>query len=133
MSTHIALVLSTDDDNTDDALRTAKEFAEGLNSDGESPSVSVLGPLTQTPNGFAGGNTPPPTMDDLIAAVQAFIPGATLGEDNDGQLVIYTDAQVDDDGSTIHYEVGFGDSDDDDSDAVPHLRDGLTVNDGKDD
>ena len=31
------------------------------------------------------------TVDDLIREILAILPFATFGEDNDGQLIIYTD------------------------------------------
>jgi hypothetical protein len=32
-----------------------------------------------------------PTYAELVAAIAAILPNASFGEDNDGQLVIYTD------------------------------------------
>jgi len=34
------------------------------------------------------------TFDDLMRAVLAILPQASLGEDNEGQIVIYTNLQV---------------------------------------
>lgn len=31
------------------------------------------------------------TLDELYVAITAILPNATFGEDNDGQLIIYTD------------------------------------------
>ena len=33
------------------------------------------------------------TSDDLLRAILRIIPGASIGEDNDGQIVIYTNLQ----------------------------------------
>ena len=34
------------------------------------------------------------TVDDVLALVLPVLPRATVGHDNDGQLIIYTDKQV---------------------------------------
>lgn len=38
------------------------------------------------------------TFDDFMALVTTTFPGASVGEDNDGQLVIYTNLRVGEEG-----------------------------------
>jgi hypothetical protein len=37
------------------------------------------------------------TVDDAMRALLAVFPNATVGSDNDGQLVVYTDCRVNED------------------------------------
>ncbi len=43
------------------------------------------------------------TYDELMAAILTILPHATAGEDNDGQLVIYTDMRLDGD-NVVEFE-----------------------------
>jgi hypothetical protein len=40
-------------------------------------------------------------FDGLMQAILEILPNATIGEDNDGQLVIYTDVSVTADGQLV--------------------------------
>jgi hypothetical protein len=42
------------------------------------------------------------TRDELRFALQRVLPGATVSEDNDGQLIVYTDLQ-DNEGEIGHF------------------------------
>lgn len=41
--------------------------------------------------------------DDLLRAILAILPGASIDEDFEGQLVIYTDKKEDPDGNLIDF------------------------------
>ena len=43
-------------------------------------------------------------VSELIELVALHFPGATIGEDNDGQIVIYTDLAETPDGWIVPYE-----------------------------
>ena len=47
---------------------------------------------------------PHKTLDSLMKAILPIIPSATFEEDNDGQLIIYTDLKVDTDDKVKNYE-----------------------------
>lgn len=47
----------------------------------------------------------PRTLQDLMAYVLKLLPEATVGEDLDGQLVIYTNKAVDENDRVINFEV----------------------------
>lgn len=44
------------------------------------------------------------TVDDAMRAVLAVFPTATVGSDNDGQLVVYTDCRVNGDFELVPFE-----------------------------
>lgn len=39
------------------------------------------------------------TTDDLLRALLAILPGATIDEDNEGQIIVYTDKMEDGEGN----------------------------------
>lgn len=45
------------------------------------------------------------TYADLVKKVTEILPNATFGEDNDGQLLIYTDVSEQKNGELIPFEV----------------------------
>lgn len=44
------------------------------------------------------------TLDQLLSIILPLMPEATVGEDNDGQLVIYTNLILSDDGKVVTME-----------------------------
>jgi hypothetical protein len=44
------------------------------------------------------------TTDELLLAVLAILPNAEIGEDNDGQIVIYTNVQETKDGKLKEFQ-----------------------------
>lgn len=44
------------------------------------------------------------TLDELIRKVLEILPESTVGEDNEGQLVVYTNLSVGSDGTLIQFE-----------------------------
>lgn len=44
------------------------------------------------------------TLDDLIKEVLDILPEATVGEDNEGQLIVYTNLYVDKDGQIQSFD-----------------------------
>jgi hypothetical protein len=51
-----------------------------------------------------GKELPMRDVSELIELVALHFPGATIGEDNDGQIVIYTDLAETPDGWIVPYE-----------------------------
>lgn len=45
------------------------------------------------------------TINDLFRHLETFLPGASLGEDNEGQLIIYTNLKEVGDGYLAEFEV----------------------------
>lgn len=43
-------------------------------------------------------------LDDLMRAILTLIPGAEFGDDNDGQIVIYTNLTVDENDSLVSFD-----------------------------
>ena len=52
------------------------------------------------------------TTDDLLRAVLAILPGATIDEDFEGQIIIYTDKKEDPDGNLIDFVSPWPDQED---------------------
>lgn len=46
------------------------------------------------------------TSDEFLAKVLEVVPGAEIGEDNDGQIVIYTNMGIDEVGQVVPFEDG---------------------------
>lgn len=46
----------------------------------------------------------PTTLDQLMQLLGQVLPGATVDEDLEGQLVIYTDRRVGDEGELVRFE-----------------------------
>ena len=44
------------------------------------------------------------TMDNLMSRLLRYLPNATFGEDNEGQLIIHTDLQLGEDGMVYPFE-----------------------------
>jgi len=75
------------------------------------------------------------TLTELQDAVEELLPGSSIGSDNDGQLVVYTDLSIDDDdpsGDLIDYEPPEDEDYDDDfisDEDIDRLEDELTESD----
>lgn len=44
-------------------------------------------------------------MDELFRKILSILPNASFDEDNDGQIIIYTDKRESSDGEVIDYDV----------------------------
>jgi hypothetical protein len=91
---HIAFVATIEADTQGEAVEVAENIADGSGED-----MSVMGPITMDGAVAVGGIENITSTDDLLRAILPILPGASVEQDNDGQVVIYTNKVADSNGA----------------------------------